>query len=174
MFINSKLADAHLWEQNSEQMLLTLAVLFVPVMIIWMVFGYINQFLTNRGMNTKQNELLKQLQKNQDYTDLVVRVMLDAEHEIKDGFVINKFDLFISDMNESLSEIIQRCNIASSAQLEQLWQRVKRGERWVLGKAILDASKSQSTFDAWVREKVNRDKVFRGTLLEFCSRYSAR
>lgn len=97
--------------------------------------------------------------------------MLDAEHEIKDGFVINKFDLFISDMNESLSEIIQRCNIASSAQLEQLWQRVKRGERWVLGKAILDASKSQSTFDAWVREKVNRDKVFRGTLLEFCSRY---
>ncbi len=171
MFINSKLADAHLWEQNSEQMLLTLAVLFVPVMIIWMVFGYTNQFLTNRSMNAKQSELLKQLQKNQDYTDLVVRVMLDAEHEIKDGFVINKFDLFISDMNESLSEIIQRCNIASSAQLEQLWQRVKRGERWVLGKAILDASKSQSTFDAWVREKVNRDKVFRGTLLEFCSRY---
>lgn len=171
MFINSKLADTRLWEQNSEQMLLTLAVLFVPVMIIWMVFGFINQFLTNRSMNAKQSELLKQLQKNQDYTDLVVRVMLDAEHEIKDGFVINKFDLFISDMNESLSEIIQRCNIASSAQLEQLWQRVKRGERWVLGKAILDASKSQSTFDAWVREKVNRDKVFRGTLLEFCSRY---
>ena len=69
MFINSKLADAHLWEQNSEQMLLTLAVLFVPVMIIWMVFGYTNQFLTNRGMNAKQSELLKQLQKNQDYTD---------------------------------------------------------------------------------------------------------
>ena len=171
MFINSKLADTRLWEQNSEQMLLTLAVLFVPVMIIWMVFGFINQFLTNRSMNAKQSELLKQLQKNQDYTDLVVRVMLDAEHEIKDGFGINKFDLVMSDMNESLSEIIQRCNIASSAQLEQLWQRVKRGERWVLGKAILDASKSQSTFDAWVREKVNRDKVFRGTLLEFCSRY---
>ena len=37
------------------------------------------------------------MKKNQDYTDLVVRVMLDAEHEIKDGFVINKFDVFIDD-----------------------------------------------------------------------------
>ena len=171
MFVNAKLADSHLWEQSPEQMLLLLSVLFLPMLIMWMVFGFINQFVTNRNMNVKQNELLNQLQKNQDYTDLVVRVMLNAEHEIKDGFVINKFDLFISDMNEALSEIIQRCNIASSAQLEQLWQRVKRGERWVLGKAILDAGKSQSTFNAWVAEKVNRDKVFRGTMLEFCSRY---
>lgn len=171
MFVSSKLADSRLWEQSPEQMLLMLSVIFLPVLIIWMIFGFINQFITNRAMNVKQNELLNQLQKNQDYTDLVVRVMLDAEHEIKDGFVINKFDLFVSDMNEALSEIIQRCNIASSAQLEQLWQRVKRGERWVLGKAILDASKSQSTFNAWVAEKVNRDKVFRGTMLEFCSRY---
>lgn len=171
MFVNAKLADSHLWEQSPEQMLLLLSVLFLPMLIMWMVFGFINQFVTNRNINVKQNELLNQLQKNQDYTDLVVRVMLDAEHEIKDGFVINKFDLFISDMNEALSEIIQRCNIASSAQLEQLWQRVKRGERWVLGKAILDAGKSQSTFNAWVAEKVNRDKVFRGTMLEFCSRY---
>ena len=171
MFIDSKLAEARLWEQNVEQLLLMLAVVFIPIFSIWMIFGFINQFLSNKNFNFKQNEILKQLQKNQDYTDLVVRVMLDAEHEIKDGFVLNKFDLFVSDMNEALSEIIQRCNIASSSQLEQLWQRVKRGERWVLGKAILDASKSQSTFDAWVREKVNRDKVFRGTLLEFCSRY---
>jgi len=171
MFVNSRLAVERLWEQNPENMLLYLVVVFLPVLIIWLVFGFINQFLFNRGMNLKQNELLQQLQKNQDYTDLVVRVMLDAEHEIKDGFVINKFDTFIADMNESLSEIIQRCNIASSAQLDQLWQRVKRGEKWALGKAIIDAGKSQSTFNAWVREKVGRDKVFRGTLLEFCSRY---
>ncbi len=170
-FINDKLSAEGLWEQNPENLLIYLAILLLPELIIWMIFGHINQFITNSGMNKKQSELLKQLQKNQDYTDLVVRVMLDAEHEIKDGFVINKFDTFIADMNESLGEIIQRCNIASSAQLEQLWQRVRRGERWTLGKAILDASKSQSTFDAWAREKVNRDKVFRGSLLEFCSRY---
>lgn len=171
MFINTKLADERLMAQDLSSMLMFLAVVLLPILTIWMIFGYVNQFLINRGMNKKQNELLTQLQKNQDYTDLVVRVMLDAEHEIKDGFVLNKFDMFISDMNEALGEIIQRCNIASSAQLEQLWQRVRRGERWTLGKAILDASKNQSTFNAWVKEKVGRDNVFRGSLLEFCSRY---
>lgn len=171
MFINSKLADERLLAQDLSAMLMFLAVVFLPILVVWMIFGYVNQFMINRDMNKKQSELLTQLQKNQDYTDLVVRVMLDAEHEIKDGFVLNKFDMFISDMNEALGEIIQRCNIASSAQLEQLWQRVRRGERWTLGKAILDASKNQSTFNAWVKEKINRDNVFRGSMLEFCSRY---
>ncbi|MBQ8481788.1 MAG: hypothetical protein IJ532_04580 [Alphaproteobacteria bacterium] len=171
MFINSKLSDERLMSQDLSTMLMFLAVVFLPILIVWMIFGYVNQFLINRGMNRKQSELLTQLQKNQDYTDLVVRVMLDAEHEIKDGFVLNKFDMFISDMNEALGEIIQRCNIASSAQLEQLWQRVRRGERWTLGKAVLDASKNQGTFNAWVKEKVSRDNVFRGSLLEFCYRY---
>jgi len=171
LFVRAKIEVEGLWEQSPEIMLTLLLVIFLPILIIWAVFGYVNQFLSNRSMNVKQNELLKQLQKNQDYTDLVVRVMLDAEHEIKDGFVLNKFDLFINDMNEALGEIIQRCNIASSAQLDNLWQRVRRGERWILGKAVVEASKNQSTFDAWVKEKVNRDKVFRGALLEFCSRY---
>lgn len=171
MYVNTKIVEGSLFGQAPEEMMLFLAIIILPVLMIWLIFGFINQYVNNKNMNTKQNELLHQLQKNQDYTDLVVRVMLDAEHEIKDGFVINKFDTFIADMNESLGEIIQRCNIASSAQLEQLWQRVRRGEKWTLGKAILDASKSQSTFDAWVKEKLNRDKVFRGTLLEFCSRY---
>lgn len=171
LFIYESLNNLGFGEQSAEKMLVCLAVIFLPLLVLWMIFGYINQFAINRGMNRKQTELLRQLQKNQDYTDLVVRVMLDAEHEIKDGFVLNKFDIFISDMNEALGEVIQRCNIASSAQLEQLWQRVRRGERWTLGKAVLDASKNQSTFDAWAREKVNRDKVFRGSLLEFCSRY---
>ncbi|MBR1825382.1 MAG: hypothetical protein IJ770_02230 [Alphaproteobacteria bacterium] len=173
MFVRANLADTTLLEQDGTTMLTLLAIVILPILTVWMVFGYLNQFLINRIMNRKQSELLVQLQKNQDYTDLVVRVMLDAEHEIKDGFVLNKFDVFISDMNETLSEIIQRCNIASSAQLEQLWQRVQRGEKWSLGKAILDASKNQNTFDAWVREKANRDKVFRGSLLEFCSRYQS-
>lgn len=171
MYVNSQLAEEHLLSQNLSTVLMFLSVVLIPILIIWMIFGYINQFLINRGMQKKQSELLVQLQKNQDYTDLVVRVMLDAEHEIKDGFVLNKFDTFISDMNEALGEIIQRCNIASSAQIEQLWQRVRRGERWTLGKAILEASKNQSTFNAWVKEKVSRDSVFRGSLLEFCSRY---
>ena len=171
LYIRTMLVDGGLFSQTPDIMIDYLAIVLVPVLLMWMIFGFINQYLANRQSDRKQTELLRQLQKNQDYTDLVVRVMLEAEHEIKDGFVINKFDTFIADMNESLSDIIQRCNIASSAQLEQLWLKVQRGEKWALGKAIIDAAKNQSTFNAWMEEKVGRDKVFRGSLLEFCSRY---
>lgn len=171
MYIRSMALDGGLFAQSPEIMLSFLAIFLLPILLIWLIFGFINQYLSNRAATEKQTELLRQLQKNQDYTDLVVRVMLEAEHEIKDGFVINKFDTFIADMNESLSDIIQRCNIASSAQLENLWLKVQRGEKWALGKAVIDAAKNQSTFNAWMEEKVGRDKVFRGSLLEFCSRY---
>lgn len=171
LYMRNQLAGEGLFMQGPDVALSYLAIILVPIWLIWLIFGFINQYFGNRKDNIKQSELLRQLQKNQDYTDLVVRVMLEAEHEIKDGFVINKFDTFIADMNESLSDIIQRCNIASSAQLEQLWLKVQRGEKWALGKAIIEAGKNQSTFNAWMEEKVERDKVFRGSLLEFCSRY---
>lgn len=171
MYVRGIALDGGLFSQSPDIMLSFLAIALLPILLIWLIFGFINQYLSNRRASEKQTELLRQLQKNQDYTDLVVRVMLEAEHEIKDGFVINKFDTFIADMNESLSDVIQRCNIASSAQLEQLWLKVQRGEKWALGKAIIEAAKNQSTFNAWMEEKVGRDKVFRGSLLEFCSRY---
>ena len=113
------------------------------------------------------------MKKNQDYTDLVVRVMLDAEHEIKDGFVINKFDIFVADMNELLADIVQRCNAASSLQLEQLWTRVKNGERWTIGKTLIEAAKNYADFSTYLAEKARKDSVFKGTLLEFCARYQS-
>ena len=171
LYVRSAALDGGLFSQSPDIMLSFLAIALLPILLIWLVFGFVNQYIGNKIGAEKQTELLRQLQKNQDYTDLVVRVMLEAEHEIKDGFVINKFDSFIADMNESLSDIIQRCNIASSAQLENLWLKVQRGEKWALGKAVIDAAKNQSTFNAWMEEKVGRDKVFRGSLLEFCSRY---
>ena len=60
MFVNTKLAEENLWEQSSQDLLLFLAVIFLPVLVIWSIFGYVNQFLVNRGMSRKQNELLKQ------------------------------------------------------------------------------------------------------------------
>ena len=95
MFAQSKLETEGLWAQSPEMMLTLLAVVVLPILTIWMIFGYVNQYINNKQMNRKQAELLTQLQKNQDYTDLVVRVMLDAEHEIKDGFVAKLFSAAI-------------------------------------------------------------------------------
>ena len=88
----------------------------LPILILWMVFGFINQYLGNRTLSNNMFSLFRQMKKNQDYTDLIARIMLEAEQEIKDGFILNKFDLFVADMNELIADLLTRCNIASTDQ----------------------------------------------------------
>lgn len=171
LYINDQLSGAALSSLPAVQVALYAGLVVLPLWVVWQIFGFISQFYKTRNIDMRLQQLFAQMKKNQDYTDLVVRVMLDAEHEIKDGFVINKFDVFVADMNEILADIAQRCNAASSLQLEQLWSRVKNGERWTIAKALVEAAESHSNFAAYLAQKAQKDKVFRGTLLEFCSRY---
>ena len=80
MFANSKLAEEHLMEQDPQTMLILLSVVVLPILVIWMVFGYFSQFLSNRAMNRKQSELLTQLQKNQEsYNKYMYALQLRTE-----------------------------------------------------------------------------------------------
>lgn len=171
LYIHGLLAGVDLNSVNAATMAMYAGLTILPVWIVWQVFGFVSQYFRAKGIDARLTQLFNQMKKNQDYTDLVVRVMLDAEHEIKDGFVINKFDVFVADMNEILADIIQRCNVVSSAQAEQLWSRVKNGERWIIAKTLVEAAKSHDDFSLYLAEKARKDSVFKGTLLEFCARY---
>lgn len=171
LYINGQLSGGDLNSLDAARLAIYAGLTVLPVWIVWQVFGFISQYFRGKVIDNRLLQLFNQMKRNQDYTDLVVRVMLDAEHEIKDGFVINKFDIFIADMNEILADIVQRCNAASSLQLEQLWARVKNGERWMIAKALVEAAKTHSDFAAYLAEKARKDSVFKGTLLEFCARY---
>lgn len=171
LYLNSQLAGNDLSSLAVSEVALYIGLLLVPIWVLWQIYSLISQHKNNVGIQKKLLDLYNQMKKNQDYTDLVVRVMLDAEHEIKDGFVINKFDVFIADMNEILADIVQRCNAASSMQMEQLWSKVKNGERWAIAKRLIETSKSHNDFASYLQEKSKKDTVFKGTLLEFCYRY---
>lgn len=148
-----------------------LALILLPILILWMVFGFINQYLASRSLNNNMFSLFKQMKKNQDYTDLIARIMLEAEQEIKDGFILNKFDLFIADMNELLADLLLRSNIASSEQIERLWTKVQNGGKWAFGKVLIEVNQNQPNFQMRVFEKSQQDNVIAGTILEWCARY---
>lgn len=171
LYINGLLAGADLSSVAATVLAMYAGLVVLPIWVVWQVFGFVNQYFRTKSTDARLTQLFNQMKKNQDYTDLVVRVMLDAEHEIKDGFVVNKFDVFVADMNEILADIVQRCNIASSMQMEQLWTRVKNGERWTIAKTLVEASKNYDDFSSYLAEKARKDSVFKGTLLEFCARY---
>lgn len=171
MYVHERIATVDLSSQDPYMLALYAGLIVLPVWIIWQVLGFINQYFRSKSTEQRLLDLCKQMKKNQDYTDLVVRVMLDAEHEIKDGFVVNKFDIFVADMNEILADIVQRCNVASSMQIEQLWLKVKNGERWSIAKTFIENLKRQEDFTSYLAEKARKDSVFKGTMLEFCARY---
>ncbi|HCU58610.1 MAG TPA: hypothetical protein DIC64_01375 [Alphaproteobacteria bacterium] len=171
LFVHNRFATVDMSSVDAYTLALYAGLVVIPVWIVWQVFGFINQYFKTKSTDKKLEQLFTQMKKNQDYTDLVVRVMLDAEHEIKDGFVVGKFDVFVADMNEILADIVQRSNAASTVKIGELWTRVKNGERWSIAKTFIENAKAHTDFEAYLKDKAERDKVFKGTLLEFCARY---
>lgn len=170
-YINDHLNDVSFSSLGLADISIYLSLVLLPIFILWMVFGYINSYLTSKVLANNMFSLFKQMKKNQDYTDLIARIMLEAEQEIKDGFILNKFDLFVADMNELLADLIQRCNIASAEQIERLWTKVQNGGKWAFGKVLIEVNQNQSNFQMRVFEKSQQDNVIAGTVLEWCARY---
>ena len=149
------------------------ALVILPVLVLWVVFGYINQHINNQKTSKALYQLFLQMRKNQEYTDLVARIMLESEQQIKDGFILSRIDILISDMNELIAEIINRAALASREQIESLWSRVRNGGKWALGKVIIEINQNQPNFQMRIYERSVRDNVIGGTVMEFCARYLA-
>lgn len=147
------------------------ALVVLPILVVWIVFGYVVQFMNFRGINHNLYLLFRQMKKNQDYTDLIARIMLESEQQIKDGFIMNRIDILISDMNELIAELLNRAALASKEQIESLWGRVRNGGKWALGKVIIEISQNQPNFQMRIFEKSQKDILLAGTVLEFCARY---
>ena len=171
MYISARLGEATFTSLSLQESSGYMALVLLPVLMIWMIFGYAQQFFSIKFVDRKTYKLLQQMKKNQDYSDLMVRILIDTGHEIKDGFILNKFDLFISDMNEMLADILIRCNLVSSGQLENLWNKVLHGERWSIAKILISSTPAGYSISEKIFEYAKRDQIIAGTLMEFCSRY---
>ena len=171
LFLRDKTGSMGLASLGLLDMALYAALLILPVCILWMIFGYVHQYLTFQKQSRNMHSLFQQMKKNQDYTDLVARVLLEMEQELKDGFILNKFELFVADMNELLAEVIQRGALASPEQIDRLWAKIRNGGKWAFGKVIIEVNANQSSFGSRLTSKASTDSVLAGTILEFCARY---
>lgn len=149
------------------------AFILLPVFAVWVVFGIISHFMHSRRFSKSMQNLTIQMKKSQDYSDLIARIMLENEQQLRDGFILQQFDLFISDMNELISEIIQRSSLASAEQIDRLWSKVRNGGKWSFGKVIIEVNQNQPTFQIRIFEKGQHDTVLAGTIMEFCARYQS-
>lgn len=172
-FIHDSLAGISFFEAGAANILIYMLLVCAPIFLIWAVFGYVNQYLNNKNVNLQLRKLMGQMKKNQDYSDLLARALIETEQHINDGFVLSKFDLLIADMNELLSEIIRGCKLSSPEQIESLWNKVQNGGKWSFGKVIIEVHNSQPNFQKRTLERAVYDPMLGGTIMEFCARYQA-
>ncbi len=173
VFVADTLNGISLFDAGATNVIIYILLVCAPIFLIWAVFGYVNQYIQNKQVSVQLRKLMEQLKKNQGYSDLIARALIEAEQQVKDGFALNKFDLLISDMNELLSEIIRGCKLASVEQIDALWAKVQNGGKWSFGKVIIEINNSQTDFKKRILDRSVSDFVLAGTIMEFCARYTS-
>lgn len=171
MYIVNKLHGVELSSLGAIDLLIYLTIIVLPILSIWLIFAHINSYLTNRNGSKKMNCLFDQMKRNQDYSDLIARILIECEQNLRSGFILNRFDIFISEVNELISEILSRSKLISEQKLHDAWETAKNGEKWGLSKLIIDLNNKSITFNSDIITAAREDNVMSGTLLEFCARY---
>ena len=170
-FINASLSGISFFEAGILNVLLYVLFVCLPILLVWTIFGFINQYVHNQSTSRQMFKLFAQMKKNQDYSDLLARIMLETEQNIKNSFVLERMELLISDMNELLSEILIRERLIGEDQAEHLWVKVKSGGKWAFGKVLIENYNTQPSFRKKIFEDAGADSLLAGTIMEFCARY---
>ncbi len=146
-------------------------IMFLPLMAIWAIFAIIKYNIQSSLDNHKSIYFLEQIKKNSDSLDAINHTINNYSKELRDNIVLQQSDNLISDINETLSEIIKRSNSISTSQMEYLWQRASDGKRWLIAKTFIETNNFQSGFIEHIQEKALKDPLLKGSILEFYSKY---
>lgn len=142
-----------------------------PIAFIWGLFVIIKGYYSEQHSISKLHNTLDLLEKSTKATSEICTALLETELEIKNSFILQKFDTLISDINEILSDIIKQSNSISSNQMEHLWARTAGGERWLIAKTFIETYNFQSGFAAHLLQKAQKDSLLKNSMIEFQMRY---
>ncbi len=165
------MANVSLATLSITDLALYAGITILPVFCLWAVFAFINQFFANRNVHRNIQKMLVQQKKSTDQTELLARILLENEKQTQHSSMIGLFDVFVSDINEALADIMYTANLLSREQIEQLWIKNKNGGRWAFGKVFLSVYNNQPNFSVRMLEKASNDNMLSGPILEFCARY---
>ena len=157
---------------NSDALFQNMMTVLFPIAVVWGIFYIIRNHLTEQKVFHCLYNSLNQVKKSTDAVQEIGQALADSERETRNSFLLQEFNLLISDINEILSDIIKRSNSVSSAQLEHLWTRTAGGERWIMAKTFIEIIDFQRDFSQHLYTKALKDSLLKGSILEFVSRYS--
>ncbi len=144
---------------------------FLPILTLWVIFAIIKNHIQNTTSSHRFIYFLEQNKKNIDTFNAINTNIQNYTTELKSNFIISQTDILISDINETLAEIVKRSNSISSSQMEHLLQRTSNGERWLIAKTFIETNNFQTGFTNHLLEKSQKDILLKGAMLEFYAKY---
>jgi hypothetical protein len=170
IYINDKLHGLKFINLGVIDVLVFTTIIVMPILIIWIVFGHIGSFLGNRTAAKRLNAILETTKRNQEYSDLIARALIQNDSDIKAGFILSKFDLYVSEMNEIIAEIVKQLG-TSEQKVNDAWARSAKGEKWVFGKILLEISGKSPKFAKDLIHMIKVDDSLTAPIIKYCAYY---
>ena len=143
----------------------------LPIIAMWVIFCIIKNYIQSKLNNQYLLFYLEQTKKNSETLLAIYSSLNEQKKEFNNNFILTQSETLISDINETLSEIIKRSNSISSSQMEHLLTRTSNGERWLIAKTFIEINNFQTGFSEHLLQKAQKDPLLKGSILEFQSRY---
>ena len=107
-YVNMRIPDFDFMAMGPSEIVLYMLVALFPLFILWSLWGKFCSW-HHESMLQKQFALLsKQIHQNQEYSDVIARILLKNGQQQSHVYALGKIELYIGEMNEILADILGR------------------------------------------------------------------
>ncbi|MCI5544993.1 MAG: hypothetical protein MR368_05965 [Azospirillum sp.] len=171
-YISARLVSVDLTAISLMDMSLYVVIVFLPLLTLWSIWGKFYNLRHEAGLQKQFTLLSLQINQNQEYIDAAARILLKGTQQQAHVFALGKIELYISEMNEILADILQRYHLLSEEKLRAVWNLARLGNRWGFAKALVDLRNNTADFDKKLAKAAQEQSLLAGSLKEFCARYT--
>lgn len=172
IYISSKVPLDGILTLSPSDVALYAVIACIPLFVIWAVWGHFYHLRHELKLQRQFSLLSEQIRQNNEYSDVIARVLIKNSSQQVHAFAFSKIELYINEMNEILADVINRANLLDEERLYSVWKMAGFGNRWGFAKAIIDIRNNDSDFDARLVNVCENNPLLLSSLKEFCARYT--
>ncbi len=171
-FLSIKLVGVSIASLGLMDLAIYTALVVLPILVVWTIWGQIFQLINYKNSQKQMLKLFSHIKQNSEYSDIIARILVQKTNNSSNEFVINKIDFFVSEMNESLFDILQRHKLVAQEELDKIWIGVEKGNKWGFAKTVIELNNNDNDFEKKLCSAATKNQIITGAIREFCSRYT--
>ncbi len=148
------------------------AVTTMPLFLIWMVWNAFYRFQHEGNLRRQLKGMELQIRQNQELSALSAHLFYHAQQNRRNYFILGQTELFISELNGLLADMLQRYNFISDSDAAKLWNTAGKGNKWSFARTLINLENTGVDFENRLYRRAVRETMLRGSINEFCVRYA--